>query len=315
MIWQAKAPSNIALIKYMGRKDNTRLPVNPSLSYTLDNLISIVELEYCADKAKTHDTWEVLNRDSFVPVLSQMEQQRFLNHLGFLKKQFNFTGCFIVRSSNNFPAACGLASSASSFAALTLCTIKALRDICPENCPKNLSQETMANWSRQASGSSCRSFFGPWVVWEGKMVNAVELPYPELIHHVILINKQKKIISSSEAHARVLTSPLFTGRAQRAAHRLDQLLKYMRQKNWPSMYHIIWEEFLDMHGLFETASQPFSYREPKTQQVLDYLQNYWVTHKDGPLVTMDAGPNIHLLFRPDQIAITQELVHTCQAIL
>ena len=313
MIWQAKAPSNIALIKYMGRKDNTRLPINPSLSYTLDNLMSTVELEFCPDK--TQDTWEALNRDSFVPLLSPIEQERFLNHLGFLKKQFNFKGFFIVRSSNNFPVSCGLASSASSFAALTLCTVKALRDICPENCPKNLRQETMANWSRQASGSSCRSFFGPWVVWEEESVNTVDLPYPELIHHVILINKQKKLISSSQAHARVLTSPLFTGRSDRAVQRLDQLLKYMRQKNWPCMYKIIWDEFLDMHGLFETSSPPFSYRESRGQQVLDYLQNYWDKYGDGPLVTMDAGPNIHLLFRPDQAGMATVILGAAKGLL
>ena len=46
MHWLAQAPSNIALIKYMGKKDeNSNLPDNSSLSYTLNNLLSTVKLE------------------------------------------------------------------------------------------------------------------------------------------------------------------------------------------------------------------------------------------------------------------------------
>ena len=28
--------------------------------------------------------------------------------------------------------------------------------------------------------------------------------------------------------------------------------------------------------------------------------------RDGPLVTMDAGPNIHLLYRPDQAELARQ---------
>jgi len=46
MQWFAQAPANIALIKYMGKKDPQKnLPGNPSLSYSLDNLLSNVMLE------------------------------------------------------------------------------------------------------------------------------------------------------------------------------------------------------------------------------------------------------------------------------
>ena len=39
MRWLVQAPANIALIKYMGKKDeNSNLPDNASLSFTLNNL-------------------------------------------------------------------------------------------------------------------------------------------------------------------------------------------------------------------------------------------------------------------------------------
>lgn len=292
MIWQATAPSNIALIKYMGcQKVGERLPANPSLSYTLKDLNTRVELELSEELVD--DVWQPFPNNV---LLSENEQARFLNHLKFLKTQFNFKGCFIVRSANNFQSACGLASSASSFAALTLCAAKALSDL----CSKNFNKETLANWSRQASGSSCRSFFGPWVLWEGESVRPLDLPYPELIHQVVLVDSQKKLISSTEAHRRVLSSPFFAGRAERARHRLEQLLQAMRAQNWPSMYEIVRDEFLDMHHLFETAQEKFSYRQAGTLEVLNYWQDHWQKHGDGPLVTMDAGPNVHLLFRDEK---------------
>src|SRR6476659_4687638 len=113
MQWLAQAPSNIALIKYMGKKDvQQNLPDNPSLSYTLNKLLSTVLLEQYPGKK---DLWEPLHTPGAPPfTLSEASQERFLSHLLFLKKQFNYKGCFVVRSSNNFPLGSGLASSASS---------------------------------------------------------------------------------------------------------------------------------------------------------------------------------------------------------
>ena len=55
-----------------------------------------------------------------------------------------------------------------------------------------------------------------------------------------------------------------------------------------------------MHALFSSSTQPFSYITPQTQALLNQLKTRWEARGDGPIVTMDAGPNIHLLYRPDQ---------------
>ena len=55
-----------------------------------------------------------------------------------------------------------------------------------------------------------------------------------------------------------------------------------------------------MHTLFATSSDAFNYITPQSQELLNQLQDFWHRHGDGPLVTMDAGPNIHLLYRMDQ---------------
>lgn len=40
-----KTPSNIALVKYWGKKEN-QIPANPSISFTLDTCSTITRLEY-----------------------------------------------------------------------------------------------------------------------------------------------------------------------------------------------------------------------------------------------------------------------------
>lgn len=302
MQWFAQAPSNIALIKYMGKQDtNTNLPDNPSLSYTLNNLLSSVMLEIQPGKK---DFWEPLQIPGGEPFsLSMPAQQRFLQHLNHLKARFNYSGAFIVRSSNNFPQGSGLASSASSFAALTICAVRALCELTQTPAPSILEQ---AQLSRLGSGSSCRSFFSPWSIWQDETVEAIELPYSKLLHQVIIISHEEKKVLSSEAHQRVKSSPQYATRSTRATENLIALLHAFQSKNWHSAYEICWQEFQDMHHLFTSSSPSFTYMTAETQSLLKKLQDLWQHKNDGPLVTMDAGPNIHLLYRPDQADMAQQ---------
>ncbi len=296
MQWFAQAPSNIALIKYMGKKDSeNNLPINPSLSYTLPNLLSSVMLEQHSGKK---DLWEPLNTPGALHfLLSKAGQERFLYHLARLKAQVNYSGAFIVRSSNNFPHSSGLASSASSFAALTKCAVTALSELTNTPMP---SVEIQAQLSRAGSGSSCRSFFSPWALWDDDNVKAIDLPYTHLLHQVIVISHKEKEVSSSEAHQRINTSPHYSTRAVRAVQNLKVLLNAFEAKDWENAYKVCWREFQDLHLLFSSCSSPFSYMTDQSKAALISLQELWQREGDGPLVTMDAGPNIHLLYRPDQ---------------
>ncbi len=302
--WRSEAPSNIALIKYMGKKDpKNNLPANPSLSYTLNKLKTKVSIELTQSES---DIWQPLI-DSDMPNdihLSAKAQIRFLKHLEFLKDLYKVKQSFIVKSNNNFPQSCGIASSASSFAALTKCALDALTDITGNEKP-SISQQ--ANLSRQGSGSSCRSFFMPWAIWDEDNVKSIDLPYQELHHEVIIINKDPKQISSSNAHQLVQNSAAYNGRDKRAHNNLQALIKALSAQDWRSSYEICWEEFQDMHNLFSTCGESFSYITASTKSILNKLQDLWRVENDGPIITMDAGPNIHLLYRLDQLEIANTI--------
>ena len=282
-MWTAKAPSNIALIKYMGKQENN-IPCNVSLSYTLDNFFTEVQLNLNGKS----DSDEFIN-----DILSENEKNRFLNHLQYIKNLLSFDGYFSIRSMNSFPKSAGIASSASSFAALTMCAFKAISDIKGIKMP---SQEYMSSVSRIGSGSSCRSFFSPWCIWREEEAKKIDLPV-EVEHQLILINSGKKNISSSEAHRRVQSSLLMHNRPQRAEFRCEKLISALKSGNWHEAYQICWEEFQDMHALFETSSPHFGYILPATLDALIKIHKFWKEHNEGPIVTLDAGPNIHLLWK------------------
>ena len=139
--WSATMPANIALIKYMGKYPG-QIPSNPSLSVTVPRLTSTVTL---AEAQQDH--WKPTH-------WSLSAQNRFLSHLNYLKSATQTHRCFSIQSENNFPDTCGLASSASSFAALTHAFFLA---VAPET-PLSIQ----ASHSRMGSGSSCRSFLRRW---------------------------------------------------------------------------------------------------------------------------------------------------------
>ena len=302
-VWQSEAPSNIALIKYMGKKPQEgNIPDNPSISYTLPHLLTSVELELSDDY---EDLWEPLHKEGYIaPSLGPKESMRFLNHLQKLKDKFEVKEHFIVRSANSFPQNCGLASSASSFAALTKVCVQAFCEL--TNRPL-LSVEEQASLSRQGSGSSCRSFMEPWCMWSEDRINNINFPLSKLLHMVVVADDKKKRVSSSEAHKRVSSSLLYRGRAERATIRLGLLIEAMNLKDWTKAYELCWAEFWDMHALFETSEPSFGYMNQKTFEVLHHAKSIWTRISDGPIVTMDAGPNVHLLFRPEQTLMAQDL--------
>ncbi|HJN37688.1 MAG TPA: diphosphomevalonate decarboxylase [Gammaproteobacteria bacterium] len=279
--WTATMPANIALIKYMG-KQKKQLPTNASLSFT-------------SPKFSTEVSLKVAQSNRFDR--KDLDPKRFLAHLSYLQNYFGIQEKFEITSTNHFPGVCGLASSASSFAALTECFAQVVQDMKPSATP---TTQIKAQLSRMGSGSSCRSFYQPFAIWSQDHVSELNLPYSSLQHYVVMVDPLAKKVSSSEAHLRIQTSALNTGRPDRAQARLDELIAALKIQDWPKAFELCWQEFWDMHALFYTSSPPFYYLNHQSIQVLNQLYQQWQIDQDGPLITVDAGPNIHLLFREDQ---------------
>jgi diphosphomevalonate decarboxylase len=316
----AKAPSNIALIKYMGKTDPIQnLPENASISMTLNRLCTYAEITVNNDPNEKEMNGLVVFESSLphsempatatVPDLNEKGVSKVLRHVDTVKKfcfdifpkygiKLNQTGKWSMRTANTFPAASGIASSASSFAAITYAVAKASAEDAAEfettwSEHPELRQE-FSKVSRTGSGSSCRSFEGPWIMWEEDRTTHLSAKMPEMAHFVLLVSTQSKAVSSSEAHLMVKTSPLWEKRKSRVADRIEKMKAALKSGDLKTISQIAWTEAWEMHSLFHTCEKPFSYWQAGTMEVLQFLKPY-VEKENPPIVTLDAGPNVHII--------------------
>ena len=207
----ASCASNIAVIKYWGKRDSKLvLPINSSLSITLDP----AKMGTTTTAAISPD-WEG-DRLWLNGKEEDVTAQRIQNCLREIRKRAGAAcpeGGLRVVSTNNFPTAAGLASSASGYACL-VAALGLLHDI----------QGDISAIARQGSGSACRSVFGGFVKWEmgakddGSDSMAVEVApaghWPEMQALILVVSDEKKKVSSTGGMENaVRTSKLLAHRA------------------------------------------------------------------------------------------------------
>ncbi|HHT55736.1 MAG TPA: diphosphomevalonate decarboxylase, partial [Acholeplasma sp.] len=117
---KARAHVNFALIKYWGKKnEKLRLPFQASLSFTIDKLFTDTKVTVNKDLIKDKITINGISDEKL--------NKRVVNHLNLIRSKYNIKDYVEVTSVNNVPTSAGLASSASSFAALTLAATNAFK--------------------------------------------------------------------------------------------------------------------------------------------------------------------------------------------
>ena len=142
----ARAQPNIALIKYWGKRDTVRnLPAVGSISITLADLYTETSVEFDAGIGEDRLLVNDADRPDMLPRV-----RACLDDVGGSTRAFAS-----VDSHSNFPIAAGLASSASSFAALVLAAATAAN--------RTLDRAELASLAGRASGSAARSLYGGFV--------------------------------------------------------------------------------------------------------------------------------------------------------
>ena len=102
----AIAPSNVAFIKYWGKKDEAlRLPENGSISMNLSNLLTTTTVEFSKD---FKEDMVIINDQT-----EDNEGSRAVRHLDRIRNLAKIKYKAKAVSKNNFPTGTGLSSSAS----------------------------------------------------------------------------------------------------------------------------------------------------------------------------------------------------------
>lgn len=281
------ASPNIAFIKYWGKKqtegdENKNLPLNPSISLTLS-------------KAQTTAILRESNEFQFFvqgQIASEKDQQKLKDHLRRVEK---FLGKnlspFRLDSSNNFPTGTGIASSASSFAALTTAFLTwELGKEKVQDLLKN-EPEMIADLARRGSGSACRSLHGPFVEWWEKSIR-IHASNWKLYDTIVIFSKKEKKVSSTEGHTFATLSPLFPKRLEEVPGRLAKIKEAIQEKNLQKLGPLLETEAEQMHTIMRENPHPVEYQLPETKQFLKELKR--VQGRDF-FYTLDAGPNAHVI--------------------
>ncbi|MDC2806399.1 diphosphomevalonate decarboxylase [Leuconostoc suionicum] len=280
-LMKATAHTNIALIKYWGKKNTElNLPTTSSLSLTLDKFYTTTSVE-----PSNHDCF-ILNNQ----VVDATRVHRFLD---ILRQQLgDFTPLQVV-SENHVPTSAGLASSASAFAALTGAVTHELG--------MDLSKEKLSRLARRGSGSASRSFFGNFAMWHkgiddassfAESLNAPELPIALVVAEVCDAPKK---ITSTEGMKRAVTSPNYDHWLSKSANQFIDMQHAILDQDIDKIGALAEDNALGMHALNLTATKsPFTYFTDKTQLILSLIQD--MRHQ-GILAyaTIDAGPNVKII--------------------
>ena len=307
-----RAPSNIAFIKYWGARDLARaIPVNPSLSMTLESCFSRSTVEWLDEDGEHEIRWRGAG--------GQLEQappafaERVRSHLDFLCRWARCGGRFRVATENSFPAAAGLASSASGFSALTLATLGAL-----DLETSVAEQSALARLS--GSGSAARSVIGGYVEWPagadfGPVSSAVECyarqvapaEHWDLRNVIAVVERGAKKTSSLDGHRRAQTSPYFRSRQRRLPGRLKAVREAIESRDFERLGTVVEAEAIDLHCVAMTSDPPIFYWRPATLTVLEAVREMRLEGIDA-YGTMDAGANVHVLCLPEsEAAVTERL--------
>lgn len=294
----AKAPVNIAVIKYWGKANELlKLPINDSLSGTLgiDEMCATTSVAI-SDQFQDDELWlngQKQSLTSHVQMLIGAIRNRSSIGDEYTKYKVH------IASYNNFPTAAGLASSAAGYACLAFALGRTfgLQD------PVELSK-----LARMGSGSACRSLFGGFVQWvrgtdheTSKAIQIVDHEHwPEIRVVIIVVNDRQKDVPSGEGMRRsVETSNLLKYRAESVVpNRISEMKKAILDKNFETFAQLTMQDSNQFHAICLDSEPPIFYLNETSRQIIK-ICSIINAHYDKKMVayTFDAGPNacIYLL--------------------
>ncbi|MDF7638923.1 diphosphomevalonate decarboxylase [Lactobacillus sp. ESL0791] len=280
-----RAHTNIALIKYWGKKDDQlRLPLMSSLSMTLDKFYTDTRIEQSA----TGNAFYLNNIKQ-----PGKSADRVFAYLKLLQEKFAVSGNLAIYSTNHVPTAAGLASSSSAFAALAgaFCDCYGI----------TVNKKELSILARMGSGSASRSVYGGFAIWQKGSNSSDSYAYaldetPTLDLHLLVIelDQMPKKLSSTAGMKAAQTSPFFTPWIERNEDELNAMIAAIKQQDFSTIGKIAELNASEMHAVNLTAQPGFTYFEPATIAAINLVHTLRAQGIEC-YYTIDAGPNLKIL--------------------
>ena len=299
--WQS--PSNIALVKYWGKK-GVQQPQNPSISMTLSTCRTETSVFY--EKSDRLGVRFHLDGKSNNEFKEKIEKFIVSNPDAF--PHFDQLDIHI-ESHNTFPHSAGIASSASSMSALTLCLLDIER---MANGAAKVDMQHASSLARLASGSACRSLYPAFSLWGQteyhnpssddyavSLEDEINPAFKSFHDSILIVSDEKKSVSSSEGHALMKDHPYAETRYNTARQNTANLLQALRDGDLQTFVKITESEAMQLHALMMCSNPSFVLLKPNTLKIINAIREFRAETDIPVCFTLDAGPNVHVLY-PDQ---------------
>ena len=288
----ARSNVNVALVKYWGKRDPAlNLPATGSISLTLDGLSVEARVSFGDGAA------DELTIDG-EPARGD-ERARVERFLDIVRDEAGRTDAARVTTHSQVPRGAGLASSAAAFAALALAGSRA--------AGLRLDAPALSALARRGSGSAARSIFGGFVEWHrGERADGSDSVAEPLLAAaewnlrvvVAITYGGPKAVSSRDGMARAAASPLYPAWVASVPGDLAEGRAAIRARDLEALGHLAEHSALKMHAVGLAARPPLLYWKGAT---VECVHRVWSLRADGipAFVTIDAGPQVKVLCRPD----------------
>ncbi|MEC9252115.1 MAG: diphosphomevalonate decarboxylase [Pseudomonadota bacterium] len=295
----ALAHPNIALVKYWGKRaGKTNIPATPSLSITLDTLVTRTSVrESEQDQVEINGT-----------VVSDKKIQDFLIQL---RAAYSLPP-LSIESFSNFPTNAGLASSASGFAGLLTAIDAAFR--------LEMSTSERSIWARRGSGSAARSILGGLTSLEeenGDWCARNVLPmgaWPLKVVIAITSETAKNVGSTEGMERSKQTSPYYGAWTESTKSDHAAGLLAVSQQDFSRLASVAESSCLKMHALMLSSQPPLSYWNGATVETIAAvreLQGAGIS----VFFTIDAGPQVKALCQEDATDIVVDRLASVPGVL
>ncbi len=297
-----RSPSNIALVKYWGKRGK-QLPQNPSISFTLSECRSETFVTFeKADRFGFSFFFEGKENPAFGAKIEKflLENQAFFPFINQLKLK--------VESRNSFPHSSGIASSASSMSAFVMGLIE-IENLLVGPSTGSGTLTKASYFSRLASGSAARSVFPKMALWgkteayEGSsdeyavsLSDDIHPVFKTFCDSILIVSSEKKSVSSRAGHGLMEGNPYAPARYAQANENIKNLLTALKSGDLDTFINITESEALQLHALMMCSNPSYILMKPNTLRIIEEVRNFRNETHIPLCFTLDAGPNVHLLY-------------------
>lgn len=322
-----KVPSNIALIKYWGKRLN-QFPENPSLSMTLSESYTETKLTW----ALRENIERITKFDaSFLEYsflsdlnLSAKFKERVVKYVENIDKLMPFLRYFKINieSKNSFPHSAGIASSASSMGSMALALMLMEKEIFLDGIVDDDFFEKTSYFARLGSGSAARSLFGGFVSW-GKHQHSAKSSdeyatkifrthpnFKTLCDAVLIVDSSTKEISSRDGHRSMVGHNYSDQKFKSARENFSEMYGILKSGDVERWGQIVENEALSLHAMMMTAIPAYFLMRPNTLKIIEEIKSFRSTQKIPVYFSLDAGPNIHMLYFSENKKIVHQFIES-----